>query len=565
VDAFQKQCIDVLNRFADDRLLADSGATLWEHLDTGGMMLTSRDAGAAFAAAFAADPNWGNHPRAAELRSLAIKAFDRWLDILVRSCKQDGSAWSFSTTCLAACYELLGPHATATRRKRWLKAITLCAECNKALLLSKKAAWGKPGPYTGCGPNHLFVTGAALYRLGRLLKRPEIARVGRDTVRGMCGIQTDEGYFAETIGPGPAVGYHQVSLHGLCDYYAASGDQTRLPAIRRGIRFIERASYPDVTSMRALDERNREGRRPGQVGMGTGTYGLAFDHTPAGRRFAQITLDRIAEAQKKSPESIGWYAASIIALSATAHTPGRAAKSLSCERPAYVEHFDGVAGVVRRDGWCVALSGYIGSNRPGSPYHMDRTQQLSVFNDACGLIIGGGNDKKQLDAATFEVRETVVWYFPHVDAKAKMSGRRGTLDLDFGAGQARLTANIVSPKLLELVAGLQTNFGEQENRLNLQIPVGVGAKLKIDGQPVTLRERKTQKAWAVKKSLELVGFARIDLPRGAAAEFCWPHLPWNVYDHKTFHAGINGAVGFLRLPLTGHDITERKVRVHLLT
>ena len=133
----------------------------------------------------------------------------------------------------------------------------------------------------------------------------------------MCGIQTDEGYFAETIGPGPAVTYHQVSLHGLADYYAVSGDQTVLPAIRRGIRFIERASYPDVTPTRALDERNREGRRPGQVGGGTGLYGLAFGYTPAGRRFAQITLDRIAEAQKKRPESIGWYAASIIALATT--------------------------------------------------------------------------------------------------------------------------------------------------------------------------------------------------------------------------------------------------------
>jgi hypothetical protein len=352
-------------------------------------------------------------------------------------------------------------------------------------------------------------------------------------------------------------------LYGLCDYYSASGDATVLPTIEKGIAFVTRACYPDLTQIKTLDQRQRTHRRVGRVGGESSPYGLSFALTPAGRRFAQIMLDRCTA---RVPEASRWgvyYHSGLVAMAALHHPGGRAARSLRCERDAYTERFDGVAGIIRRDGWCLVLAGYHDPRRPGNPYILDRTQNVAVFHDRCGVIIGDSNDKNHFDAATFEMLESgTCYYFPSVAERARIGRREGTLDLDFGAAKGRLTARIVSKRRVDLIAGAATNFGQQRNRFNVQIPVGVGTKVVIDGKATTLRARKTQKAWPVGKSFELAGLARIDVPCESA--FCWPHLPWNPYNSPRYDSSIHAAVGYLRVPLSGHHIAERRVRVSVL-
>jgi hypothetical protein len=112
------------------------------------------------------------------------------------------------------------------------------------------------------------------------------------------------------------------------------------------------------------------------------------------------------------------YGAGIAALGALMHPGGRAAKRLRFEKPAYADRIDGKAAILRRDGWCVALTGRHDPRRQGNGHVLDRTQTVSVFHDACGVVIGGGNDKNHFDAATFEVLESgPVHCFPSIDER----------------------------------------------------------------------------------------------------------------------------------------------------
>jgi len=563
MNGFQRQCLTHLTEFVECHVLADAGRHVKERIRKDRLIVSSQTPSVALAMALVAEPDWGGHPEPQRVRALAAELMDLWADKHIETVASDGVTYSFPLICYGPACHLLLPHATAAQRRRWLRAMRASARGAERFLVAKKAAWGKPGPWTGCGPNHLFVTAASLYRFGKILGERRIAGLARRAVRKLCELQSPEGYFPESAGP--AVGYQHVSLFGLCDYYAASGDSTVLPVIEKGINFVVRASYPDLTPIKTLDQRQRSGRRPGQIGGGSSAYALSFGFTPAGRRFAQQMLGRYTTRVPQTASWVAYYASGLAAMAALHHPGGRAARRLSCERPAYTDRFDGVAGIVRREGWCIVLAGYHDGGRPGNPYILDRTQNLAVFHDRCGVIIGESNDKNHFDAATFELLESgTCYYFPPVAERARVRPREGMLDLDFGAAQARLTARVVSPKCVELVGGVVTNFGGQRNRLNLQVPVGPGAKLIVDGRPLALRARKTQKAWPVRKSLELPGLARIEPAGKAGAEFCWPHLPWNPYNSPTYESPIGAAVGFLRLELSGHDIAERSVRIRLL-
>jgi len=561
MNAFQKQCLEYLARFVERNVLADDARHVKKLTRTERSLCSSQVPSVALPMALVADPDWGDHPDAGRIRALAFELMDRWAELHAEWLREDPVIFSFTLICLGPAVERLAPLAPARQRRRWLRDVRACADGAERFLLQKRDGWGKPGPWTGCGPNHLFMTAASLYRFGMILGEGRYTRLARRAAHKLVELQSEEGYFPESSGP--VVAYHQLSLYGLIDYYSSSGDAAVLPVIEKGLRFVDRASWPDVTPMRALDQRNRDGRRPGRVGGGRGAYNLSFGLTPAGRRMAQLALDRTTA---RVPERPGWgayYHSGLAAMAALHHPGGRAARRLRCEREIYTDRLDGKAGIVRRDGWCVVLAGYHDTRRPGNPYVLDRTQNVAVFQDRCGLVIGGGNDKNHYDAATFEFLESgCCYYFPPVAERARVRPGEGVLDLDFGAAKGRVTARIVSRRRVELVAGAVTNFGAQRNRFNLQVPVGPGAVVRIDGADVRLRKRKTQKAWLVKRSFELPGLVRIDVPGGAA--FCWPHLPWNPYNAPTHESGIGAAVGFLRIPLGGHDIAERRVRISLV-
>lgn len=564
---YQTRCMDYVRQFIDANVLPDGGQRLFEAIErkyeSG---LIDQTTATALPVGMAADPAWGGqaHPQADELRALALKLADAKARLIHHASQPGEMALSFGTVGFGPTVDLLSPHATAKQRRLWDDAMARYLDTARPFLLSKRDAWGKPGPFTGCGPNHLFLIGAGAYRFARLLGADDDMRMAATVVRKMCGIQADEGYFTEDTGP--AVGYHNVSLFGLVDYYAASGDESVRPAVERGIDFAARALHPDLSRLITIDQRNRmhgstKWKHVQNRGGGLGPFVLTFVQTPTGRRLAELALGQGGLQMDTGYQIL--YRLSMAAVGAWIDSGGRAARRLGVERERYVDRFDDKAAVLRRDGWHVTLSGYHLSQRPGNPFIYDRSENLSLFHDRHGLLIGGGNDKLQFDAATFEICESgYVFYFPPLTGRVKAAGGRGTLDLDFGSAKARLVARILSDRQVELLAGATTNYGHQANRFNLQLPFGVGTPVRIDGKPLRLADRKTQKSWPVKRVLQIDGLLKIETPGGAA--FCWPHHPWACYNNPTYRGTIATAVSYLRLALSGKDIAERTVKVTVL-
>ncbi|MCG3181250.1 MAG: hypothetical protein BIFFINMI_03625 [Phycisphaerae bacterium] len=564
--------VQYVTRFVEQRILADGGEQaarrITDRMDGSGFvdLITA----SALPAAIVSEAACGAalHPQADRIRRIALRLADLKARLILRHSRPGHMPFSFGSVGFGPTVELLTPHASASRRRLWGRAMAAYSLATRQFLLSKKAAWGRPGPYTGCGPNHLFLMGAALYRFGRLTGNATDVGIGRTVVRRMCGIQAANGCFVEDTGP--VVAYHGVSLFGLMDYHSASGDRAVAGAFERGVDFLTRTRYPDLGPLTIIDQRNRvrhstrwqSGRR--RWG-GLGPYLLTFGHTPEGRRLAHAALDEVEQRlDAAQPRPMDFYALGMAAMGAWTASPGPTARRLAIERPACVNRIDALSATVRRDGWCVGLCAHHVSQRPGNPFILDRTQNLSLYHDRHGLLIGGGNDKQAFDAATLEICESgYVYYFPALTGRVSAAGRGGSVELYYGSARAKLSAKILSPRQVELIAGAVTNYGHQANRFNLQIPYGVGTPVRIDGSKVMkLTGRAEEKDWTVRRSFEIVGRFRVEALGGAT--FCWPHFPWHSYNEPTYRSGIDEAVGYLRLAMSGRDLTERTVRVTAL-
>ncbi|HOX05228.1 MAG TPA: hypothetical protein PK280_02410 [Planctomycetota bacterium] len=562
--SFQKQCAEYVSEFARRRLLDSSG----RRLSAETRKILSRQPGhmgrgVGLAAAVLSRPGWWDGP-AASARILEDYA-RRLISIQAREftarCSGRGFPPNFDLLPLIPAIEMLLPTASAAERRVWLRMAEACAGALSRFLLKKEAAWGKPGPFTGCGPNHLYIMAAPLHRIGKLLGDADSCRLARRAVHALCRQQSEEGYFPENVGP--VVGYHRVYMIGLTDYRRTSGDRFVDPALARGMDYLTRAMYPNLTGIETLDQRNRTGLRIGRPGPAPTGFDVCYGQSPVGRRLAALAVAAFQAQLEAQPESVHAGTPGVVALGALLYSEGPVARELPCERRAFVDSLDGTAAIVRRDGWLAALSGYWRSERIGNPFILDRTQNLSLFHDRFGLVLGGGNDKRKLDAATFEVAEGgYVFYFPPIGGRASAAGRRGRLDLDYGAGRAALRVTIRGPRLVELVAGLETNFSDQVNWLNLQVPVGPGATVRIDGRAVRLDGRKAElRRWPVKRRFEPAAGVCIEVPGGG--DFRWPVVPWDSYNIPTHQGSMATATGYLRLSLSGTSLAERTVRVRL--
>jgi hypothetical protein len=561
---FREQCLGFVRDFVRRRCLDASGRRMSAEArkllrgDSGHMAR-----GISLAAALAVSPEWSDEPmpEAGALAEVAGRLTDAAAGELLRCCVGRAFPPNFQMLTAVPAFELMLPRASARQRRLWLRAAAGCARVSRDFLLRKEAAWGRPGPFTGCGPNHLFIVAAPLYRLGRLLGDEGSCRLARRAMHRLCGLQTEAGYFPENSGP--VVSYHRVNLFGLCDYRRTSGDRFVDPFIARGISYLLRAMYPNLAGIETLDQRNRSGLRIGRPGASPGSWDACFGCNPAGRRLAGRVLAELQRALDAHPEQVPFPVSGHVALAALLYVEGPTARILPCERKSFVDRFEGRAGIVRRDGWLLALSGYHESNRPGNPFILDRTQNLSLFHDRFGLILGGGNDKRNLEAATFDVVESgYVRYFPPLAGSARVAGRGGRLELQYGPATARLDAVVRSPRRVELVAGLETTFAEQTNGLNLQIPVGPGATVRIDGRRVRLSpEAAGLRNWPVRRWFEPIAGVRLELPGGG--RFRWPVLPFNSYNIPVYTSSIGAATGYLRLDLSGRSLAERTVRISL--
>lgn len=555
----QRRSTEYLQRLLNERIFSfpEEGQERFIRPDVLNSLKSSVCAGGgvALAAAYVADRSDPSHPLADHplLWKLAEELGDGLAERTHEAIRDDLHSYHFHFRWMPHLLGLMDHRLAKARRKRWTKAIHAYIAFAGEFLERKKDVLGLPGPYAGTGPNHIHATASRMYSAARSVQDATSARIAKRALRKMLTLQTPEGYFPEHTGP--STGYQYVYLSAMVDVLGWREDKAFREAMERILGFLLRAMYPNRAPLETIDQRNRY----------QGPLWLAMSATcawtPQGRA---VALDAVNQAMnqvgivslspRRSSQEIG-----SVALMCLQCPPGQIGR-VPAQRKAYRENFEDLAVVTRRDGWFVCLSGYHEHPQLHNPFQLERTQNLSIYHDTCGLIVGGGNDKFSPTSATVELLESEeVYVFPAIEARAAArSTAKATLEMFYGPARAQLETKIVSDTSLELTTRVETNFFKQHNRLNLQLHLKPHDHVVLDGQTVRLPAHETPtEVIPVKQSIALPGKWTITFDEPGL--FQWPHLPYNTYGGRPNQSTIEMAVGYLRLPLDGQD-TPRTVR-----
>ena len=448
---------------------------------------------------------------------------------------------------LADMFVSLEPQLPATRRKRWRQTLQATGGALSHYLGGKRRQLGRPGPYTGTGPNHLFRHAATLYRLGRVLGNAQWSRQASAALRRMVALQDPRtGCFPEQ--DGPVVAYHWVTLDGLARYLTSGGGRFALEPLRRGIEYAVRHLYPDLVRLELFDERNRLRRDEGPMFRPE-----ACVYHPQGRRLLSLVLQQHmafpGQLARISKGTRAGYPLSEIARALTVDfEPSQ--RTIPVESATMALRIDHGGLLRRRHGWFYGLSGLSAAAPPHHPFHMDRTANIVLYHDRVGRVVAGGYDKHTLDSATFRIVESgECGYFPAVAGHIRTSGRYDRLQLDYGAAQAHVQVHALNAKQCRLTATCWTNMHWRRVDLNLQLwlPHGQTVHLGTRRTPHMLRARRALQTWFTGGIIELAGRYRIQTVRDA--ELIWPYRAYNVYGGPPHLMPYDQSVAILRVPL----------------
>ena len=470
-----------------------------------------------------------------------LAAILRGGDVLIEAQDEEGK-WTF----LKKDYSEWGQIYMPWTYSRWVRAYQLVREAmdhkaqarwNEALML------GFDGISKTCLhsvhniPTHHAMS---LYCAGTLFGRQDWQRQAREFIHEVVAAQSPYGWWTENVGP--VVSYNYVYSDAMGVYFRMSGDERVLEALERAARFHANYTYPDGSAVETVDERNvyRSGVRPGNPG---------FSHTAPGRGY-------LARQHRLFLENGGAfdvdYATHMLLYAGEGEIEETAA-----DRERHTSAMGGDSLIVARKPWYLSLSAYccpLNENR----FRQDRQNFVSVFHEATGLIVGGGNTKLQPLWSTFSVGDTSV-----------MRHTPGDVDPDFGPfeGLAHIpdSAEILKD---EDSAGVELHYGDDvgtvtlapqgDRELLLVYEVSGNSGMNMQGHVTllphleeALRSSSGEFAELGTEVVEWTGAEgawfehagwRMSLPSGS--RLVWPALPHNAYTK-----GGEARVGEARLAL----------------
>ncbi len=362
-----------------------------------------------------------------------------------------------------------------------------------------------------------------LYCAGQVFERDDWKQQAHDFMGRMIAEQSPQGWWAEH--KGPVVAYNFVYAEALGVYYAMSGDDSGLDALRRAAQYHSACVYPDGSLLETVDGRNpyHEGVRLGNVG---------FAHTAEGRGFlAQQHAIYLSEGQTFDAD----YAAQMLLYGADGDAIATAAAQVE-----HITRLDDDAMMMRQRPWFVALSGFV-TEIPQNRWGQDRQNFVSVFHDEVGLIVGGGNTKLQPLWSTFTVGDVSLLSHKtgeeepdfgvrdglvHVPDCAKVhdDDERPTLTLKYGAEDCRVTVKPEGDRVLTLVvaSSVETDL-PVEAHITLIPHLGEEMRSEV-GCVDAVGEQEV--AWENPKWLAHAGW-HLTVPEGG--RIVWPVLPHNPY------------------------------------
>jgi len=439
-------------------------------------------------------------------------------------------------------YELIESSLSPESRKLWLASFERWCSVYAGYLEKSEGKREFTAVQLGTSPNHYSYYAAAVYGAGRILERPEWVDLAAGAFKNLVRSQDPDGYWAEHHGP--VNRYNWLTLDGVGVYYALSGDAQALEALRRAKDFLLNWTYPDGSAVSLIDERNRYS--PGIAA----TRGLhALSHFPDGRRFCRIMTGKLLERmEKRGRPPVGAVQLARYVDCARYTVEGPEA-SVPQEADSYSARLVSGACLIRRGPWVVCLSGIISPPWEGNRFFLDRYTYLEVWHSETGLLIGGGNTKRQPQIATvlMEPSHGSLDFRPR-DSRITAGADSAVLELTLDKFRAALAVKILDRKRL----ALRVDFTETSEPIlwpnryecNLQLQLKRGEKIVTGGgDSYTLSERHlrlTEKQLG--GALESERW-RISVLEGKTG-LRFPFFPFNNYSVDGL-SGMGGAVGIL--------------------
>jgi hypothetical protein len=455
----------------------------------------------------------------------------RVLDAIVRGgdalidAQDEQGMWTFRKKDHSTWGQILMPWTYS----RWIRAYQIVREAmpeearrrwDKGLLL------GFEGISRTClGRVHNIPThhAMALYCAGIVFGRQDWKTQAQQFMQSVVEKQSPHGWWSEHLGP--VVAYNFVYSDALGVYHAQSGDGRVMEALERAARFHASYTYPDGSAVETVDERN-----PYHAGLGLGNPG--FSYSAPGRGYLQQQHALYLQSGRSFDAD---YAASMLLYAGQGETEPTAAG-----RDNYVHRMGDDALVLRCRPWFISLSAFV-CEPPQNRWVQDRQNLCSVFHDAVGLVIGGGNTKLQPLWSNFTVGDvSCLRHTPgdaepdlrprlaliHVPGKATIEtqNHQATLTLQYAEETCRIRVQPAGDRKLCLVCEATTRSGRTvEGHITL-LP-HLDKKLTLSsGTQVQLKDERLDVT-----GLEWVEHAgwRLSLPAGS--RLLWPVLPHNPY------------------------------------
>ncbi len=380
-----------------------------------------------------------------------------------------------------------------------------------------------------------------LYIAGQVFDNIEWRQKAKDFMAKVVAAQDPVGFWTEHNGP--VVMYNYVYSGALGIYYAASRDQSVLPALEKAAQFHSAFVYPNATNVETIDERNPYSRsKPG------GNVGFTF--TPQGRGYLHHQW-----------KSIKAFSPDIMAELVMYGQEGSVVETASERKDYQFVSSDNQSLIRRKAPWFICVSAY---NCPvfESRWIQDRQNFVSVFHDRAGLIMGGGNTKMQPLWSNFTVGDTSLLQKKAGDDNPKFTPPDGLthvpsnavlqksdpvgLTLDYDKEQCEISVEPVDDDTA-IIRLKSTSNGNLPVAAHITLLPTVGKDL------VTEHSTQTLGGDAFELSGEKLGGWiehtnwRLTMPETASVK--WPVLPHNPYTKDGFAETGEGRI-VVSLPMS---------------
>jgi len=380
---------------------------------------------------------------------------------------------------------------------------------------------------------------------GGILSNQDWRATGATAVDKMVGLQFDEGYWPDSrVHRGPVSNYNLVTLNSVATYARLSGDEKARRAVCRAADFHFHLSYPDGSSVETIDERNRHTRSRVNPKL---LWCLApFEET---RAYAAYFVERLLETSNMAPAEldVGGVASLCDSLDAVPDADVVPAAGGDFQR----EFRTIPALAVRRAPWYVCLSGAT-TDVPGGMFHHDLQNHLSVWHDAAGLVLGGGNSLHDPPFSTFRFGPLYL----AGDGRVETGDARAVLHLTYQQIRARVEVAFEDERTIRIRASTQGDL-PPDSEFAIHVPGRFGRTLHTAHGEAPMDDRSIYQGCGGPEGPFKVGPLRFESP--GLWLIAWPLTPVNIYN-LPLRLPVESAVMRVATRVHGEPV-EMRIRV----